>query len=180
MAYNLSYIFHVFSKKTLFKFDKSSISSDNGNNKEHKRNFSDISNDLQLITTSTASSSIKQDRAKRPLVCDPDAALLRKLYVPLIGYINQIETSIKSKPGQQCSLHAFLSTHVRDTFLAKGHNRTLELTIESLSKNQDAWRTIITPEEMKAMGLSRPLLQSTVLFESRKFSYKSPRFQRLN
>lgn len=102
-------------------------------------------------------------------MCEPDAALLRKLYVPLIGYINQIETFIKSKPGQQCSLHAFLSTHVRDTFLAKGHNRTLELTIESLSKNQDAWRTIITPEEMKAMGLSRPLLQSTVLFESRKF-----------
>lgn len=58
---------------------------------------------------------------------------------------------------------------MRDTFLAKGHNRTLELTIESLAKNQDAWRTIITAEEMKSMGLTRPLLQSTVLFENSMF-----------
>lgn len=75
---------------------------------------------------------------------------------------------MKCKSGQPCTLHSFLSTHVRDTFLAKGHNRTLELTIESLAKNQDAWRTIITAEEMKSMGLTRPLLQSTVLFENSK------------
>lgn len=79
---------------------------------------------------------------------------------------------MKCKSGQPCTLHSFLSTHVRDTFLAKGHNRTLELTIESLAKNQDAWRTIITAEEMKSMGLTRPLLQSTVLFEN-SLSYSS-------
>uniref|UniRef100_T1GLE4 Exocyst complex component Sec8 n=1 Tax=Megaselia scalaris TaxID=36166 RepID=T1GLE4_MEGSC len=41
------------------------------------------------------------------------------------------------------------------------------MTIESLSKNQDAWRSITNPEEMKSLNLVRPLLQSTVLVERR-------------
>lgn len=63
-------------------------------------------------------------------------------------------------------MNAFLSNYVKETFLARGHNRNLQLTIESLSKTQDAWRTIITPEEMKRLGLLRPLLQSTVMVEN--------------
>lgn len=105
-------------------------------------------------------------------MCDPDAALLRIIYVPLIGYVNEIETLLKHKSSQPCALHAFLTAHVRDTFLAKGHSRTLELTVDGLTKNQDAWRTVTAAEEMKAMGLTRPLLASTVLFERRTFSLR--------
>lgn len=76
-------------------------------------------------------------------------------------------------PRQPCSLHDFVDNYIKDTFLSKGHNRNLQLTIESLSKNQDAWRAIITPEEMKALNLSRPLLQSTVMVERRLVETKN-------
>lgn len=103
---------------------------------------------------------------EKVLICEPDPALIRKIYLPLLRYIEEIEELMKSKPGQPSTFHEFLSTHVKDKFLAKGHNRNLQMTIETLSKNHDAWRTIITPEEMKHMGLNRPLLQSTVLVEN--------------
>ena len=74
---------------------------------------------------------------------------------------------MKNKPGQPSSLNAFLATFVKESYLARGHHRNLQITIESLSKAQDAWKSIISPEEMKRMGLNRPLLQSTVMVENR-------------
>lgn len=65
------------------------------------------------------------------------------------------------------SLNTFLNEYVRDTYLARGHNSNLQATIETLSKAQDAWRTIISSEEMKNLNLNRPLLQSTVMVENR-------------
>lgn len=153
------------SKKTLFKFDKSSHTAEETTIKEHKRNASDMSNDEQLLS---ALSSNERNKLDKSLVCQPDPALIRKIYLPLVGYIHEIEELMKIKPGQPSAFNEFLSTHIKEVFLDKGHNRNLQLTIESLSKNHDAWRTIITPEEMKNMGLTRPLLQSTVLVENSK------------
>lgn len=170
-------------KKTLFKFDKSSITNDGALAadtsstaaavKEHRRNASDMSNDetLQQIMHATPKSNRKL-AADKVLVCQPNSVLIRNIYLPLIGYVHEIETLMKCKSGQPGSLNAFLCTYVKETFLAKGHHRTLQLTIESLSKNNDAWRAIITPEEMKSYGLTRPLLQSTVLFENSEYTLR--------
>lgn len=143
----------------MFKFDKTSQTAHDGP-KEHRRNASDVSND-------ELSSALNGDRNKgtKSLVCQPDPALIRKIYLPLLSYTQEIEEMIKSKPSQSSAFNEFLNTHIKDIFLAKGHNRSLQLTIESLAKNHDAWRAIISPEEMKTMGLTRPLLQSTVLVE---------------
>lgn len=112
--------------------------------------------------------SNERKKSEKVLVCQPDPALIRKIYLPLLNYMHEIEELMKSKPGQPNTFEEFLSTHVKDVFLAKGHNRNLKMTIEALSKNHDAWRTIISPEEMKQYGLNRPLLQSTVLVENSK------------
>lgn len=127
-----------------------------------------MSNEEQLLLAA-ASTPTDRKKSDKSLVCAPDPALIRRIYLPLIGYIEEIEELMKSKPGQPSSFNEFLATHVKDVFLAKGHNRNLQLTIESLSKNHDAWRAIITPEEMKSMGLNRPLLQSTVLVENSEY-----------
>lgn len=115
--------------------------------------------------------ALTEDRNKgtKTLVCQPDPALIRKIYLPLLSYTQEIEEMIKSKPSQSNTFNEFLNTHIKEIFLAKGHNRNLQLTIESLAKNHDAWRAIISPEEMKWMGLSRPLLQSTVLVEQSSY-----------
>lgn len=133
--------------------------------KEHKRNASDMSNDDLLLLSVSPTNKKKVET----LICPPDPALIRQIYLPLLGYIQEIEELMKIKSGQPSTFNEFLSSHVKDVFLAKGHNRSLQMTIETLSKNHDAWRTIITPEEMKHLGLNRPLLQSTVLVENSKF-----------
>lgn len=112
--------------------------------------------------------AIAEDKTKgtKTLVCQPDPALIRKIYLPLLSYTQEIEGLMR---GQSNAFKEFLNTHIKEIFLAKGHNRNLQLTIESLAKNHDAWRAIISPEEMKSMGLTRPLLQSTVLVEQSMF-----------
>ncbi|XP_034661685.1 exocyst complex component 4 isoform X8 [Drosophila subobscura] len=175
-------------KRSMFKFDKSShvgssgsSSSNNEPFKEHRRNASDASVDDNLSaqlggsgkgSTSGLFPHEKKQREKL-MICTPDQNIITKVYLPLMGYIKEIENFMKCKPGQPCSLHDFVDNYIKDSFLSKGHNRNLQLTIESLSKNQDAWRTIISPEEMKALNLSRPLLQSTVMVERRLMETKS-------
>ncbi|BFF91618.1 exocyst complex component 4 [Drosophila madeirensis] len=175
-------------KRSMFKFDKSShvgssgsSSSNNEPFKEHCRNASDASVDDNLSaqlggsgkgSTSGLFPHEKKQREKL-MICTPDQNIITKVYLPLMGYIKEIENFMKCKPGQPCSLHDFVDNYIKDSFLSKGHNRNLQLTIESLSKNQDAWRTIISPEEMKALNLSRPLLQSTVMVERRLMETKS-------
>ncbi|XP_053679714.1 LOW QUALITY PROTEIN: exocyst complex component 4 [Anopheles nili] len=172
-------------KKLLFRFDKSSHTADAGGSlgsdaeanqsKEHRRNLSNVSNstpkeDVLLNSSAvngTAASAAERRKRERALVCPADASLVRKIYLPLMGYIQEIESFMKCKSGQPCSLNSFLANYVKDAYLARGHNRNLQLTIESLSKAQDAWRTIISPEEMKRLGLSRPLLQNTLIVENR-------------
>ncbi|XP_055641900.1 exocyst complex component 4 isoform X2 [Toxorhynchites rutilus septentrionalis] len=173
-------------KKMLFKFDKSSHTASlepDSSSKEHRRNPSNVSNStakedvlnqsggngLNLLNASFNKHMTGSDRkkAERSLVCPPDAALVRQIYLPMMGYIHEIESFMKCKSGQLCSLNTFLANYVKDAYLARGHNRNLQLTIESLSKTQDAWRSIISPEEMKRLGLTRPLLQNTVMVESR-------------
>uniref|UniRef100_A0A182Y3Q7 Exocyst complex component Sec8 n=1 Tax=Anopheles stephensi TaxID=30069 RepID=A0A182Y3Q7_ANOST len=163
---------------------------DQGQPKEHRRNLSNVSNSTPKEDTVSGNSShllnssfhqhqpvyfggkdgaaaAERRKRERALVCSPDASLVRKIYLPLMGYIQEIESFMKCKSGQPCSLNTFLANYVKDAYLARGHNRNLQLTIESLSKAQDAWRTIISPEEMKRLGLTRPLLQNTVIVENR-------------
>lgn len=161
----LSHNFPSSSKKTLFKFDKSTHMPQDSSSKEHKRNASDISNEDQLLITA-AFSSTDRKKSDKSLVCTPNPALIRVIYLPLLGYIEEIDELMKSKTGQPSAFNEFLGRHVKNVFLEKGHDRSLLQTIESLSKNHDAWRAIITPEEMKSLGLSRPLLQSTVIVEN--------------
>lgn len=171
-------------KRSMFKFDKSSHVGTSNNSdafKEHRRNALDASVEDNLAgqlggsgkgSTSGLFPHEKKQREKI-LICTPDQSIITKVYLPLMGYIKEIENFMKCKPGQPCSLHDFLDNYIKDTFLTKGHNRNLQLTIESLSKNQDAWRTIISPEEIKALNLSRPLLQSTVMVERRLMETKN-------
>ncbi|KAI8129471.1 Exocyst complex component 4 [Lucilia cuprina] len=164
-------------KKSLFKFDKSSTTktTPTENTKEHRRNVSDVSNDnlnaaLNASGGKAGGASFKQTlpyekQREKLLICTPDQGVITKVYLPLMGYIQEIEGFMKCKPGQPCSLHDFIDNYIKDTFLSKGHNSQLQMTIDTFSKNQDVWRAIIMPEEMKLMNLSRPILQSTARVE---------------
>jgi exocyst complex component 4 len=165
------------SKKTLFRFDKSSYTADvttagvgNSNTLEvnekrgHLRNLSNVSSSsAKEIVTSISG----KKRREKFFVCKPDPSLIRKIFIPMLGYIHTIESNANMKKnGQVSSLHDFLTTYVKESYLSRGHNRNLSMTIESLSKSQDAWKAIISGDEMKKLGLNRPLLQSCRVVEN--------------
>lgn len=157
-------------KKMLFRFDKSSHTTDIVNvnsldiNRGHMRNLSNVSSSSAKEIISSISG--KKRREKR-FVCKPDPSLIRKIFIPMLAYIHTIESNANMKKnGQVSSLNDFMTTYVKESYLSRGHNRNLSMTIESLSKSQDAWKAIISGEETKKLGLTRPLLQSCRVVES--------------
>lgn len=103
----------------------SSAASDTQGSKEHRRNPSNVSNSTPKedgLNSSSVSgtgtggllnSSFHQQpyyfggkdaaaerrKRERALVCPPDASLVRQIYLPLMGYIQEIETFMKCKSG---------------------------------------------------------------------------------
>lgn len=95
-------------KKSLFKFDKSSHIAPQaaGSFKEHRRNASDVSNDENLagLTGGSGKSATgylheRQQQREKLLICKPDQSVITKVYLPLMGYIQEIESFMKCKPG---------------------------------------------------------------------------------
>lgn len=109
-------------KKMLFKFDKSSHTASleaEVNAKEHRRNPSNVSNSIankddvlnqsglngqNLLNTSfnkhlTVAPGADRKKRERALVCTPDAGLVRQIYLPMMGYIHEIEGFMKCKSG---------------------------------------------------------------------------------
>lgn len=100
----------------MFKFDKSShiagnVGSSNSNTqepfKEHRRNASDASVDDNLGVNHLGSGKgsmtglLPHEKKQREklLICTPDQNVITKVYLPLMGYIQEIENFMKCKPG---------------------------------------------------------------------------------
>lgn len=64
-----------------------------------------------------------------------------------------------------CTLNAFLADYIKEVFLGRYHSK-MSATIEMATKSPESWRTTITPEQMKELRRTRPLLlvSETVLF----------------
>lgn len=102
-----------YSKKYLFKFDKSSHMMTHEDQqfdiKKHTRNLSNVSNprdDNPLNTTNIGNNpgttginrnKFNDNKKRKFLVCEPDSALVRQIYLPMMGYINEIEDQLKCK-----------------------------------------------------------------------------------
>lgn len=103
-------------KKIMFKFDKSSNIAGNANSnsnstrepfKEHRRNASDASIDDNLGSNLVGSGKgsisglLPHEKKQREklLICTPDQNVITKVYLPLMGYIQEIENFMKCKSG---------------------------------------------------------------------------------
>ena len=92
------------------------------------------------------------------LVCNPDPRNITQIFIPLTKFIEEIEHAIGCTPGRPCTLNAFLSDYIKEGFLGR-HHMMVAASIESATKSVDAWRATTSPEVMRGLGLSRPLLQ---------------------
>ncbi|XP_067012482.2 exocyst complex component 4 isoform X2 [Anabrus simplex] len=98
---------------------------------------------------------------ERSLVCPPDPRNITFVFIPLMRFIEEVESAVGSRP---CTLNAFLADYVKEVFLGRHHSLVVR-SIETATKAPDAWRATTSPDQMRCLGLSRPLLQSTVTVE---------------
>uniref|UniRef100_A0A6A7G535 Exocyst complex component Sec8 n=4 Tax=Hirondellea gigas TaxID=1518452 RepID=A0A6A7G535_9CRUS len=107
---------------------------------------------------------------ERVMVCQSSPHNITVLYNPLMAFIHEIEEAMGYMPGEQCSLHVFVSELLRDVFLVRLHMDTARRQ-EQATKALDLWTTTGHPTykvTSAAAGTSAnkpdlPLLQSSVL-----------------
>jgi len=56
-----------------------------------------------------------------------------------------------------CTLSLWLNEYIRTVFLDRQHSK-VATTVESITKQADAWHAITTPEQIQELIISRPLL----------------------
>lgn len=138
-------------KKTpLFKFEHTHNISSNGNLLEEHRGLK-IHSDGRL----------QRDKL---LVCPSDPHNITLIFIPITKFIEEIELATNCKVGIPCTLNAFLADYIKEVFLGRYQSK-MSSTIDMVTKSPEAWRTTITPEHMKELRRTRPLLQSTVAVE---------------
>lgn len=71
-----------------------------------------------------------------------------------------------------CTLNAFLSDYIKDTFIRRQHAK-LGAKVETATKCQEAWKVPITPEQATELALPRPLLQVSVNIQSSPLQRRS-------
>ena len=91
-------------------------------------------------------------------MCKPDPRNITRIFIPLMKFIEEIEQALGCTPGSPCTLNAFLADYVKEVFLGR-HHTMVAASIEGATKSVDAWRATTSPELMRSLGLSRPLLQ---------------------
>lgn len=95
------------------------------------------------------------------LICPSDPHNITLIFIPITKFIEEIEMATNCKIGVPCTLNAFLSDYIKEVFLGRYQSK-MASTIEMVTKSPEAWRGIITPEQMRELRRTRPLLLSTV------------------
>ncbi|XP_012280945.1 exocyst complex component 4 [Orussus abietinus] len=99
--------------------------------------------------------------ASKKLVCEPDPNNIIVVFKPMMQFIEDTERVLGCSTGNPSTLSCFLADYVKEVYLGR-HHVLVATTIDAATKNSDAWRATTSSEVMKELGLSRPLLQSTV------------------
>ncbi|XP_033211207.1 exocyst complex component 4 isoform X2 [Belonocnema kinseyi] len=102
-----------------------------------------------------------QSSADKKLVCEPDPKNITLIFRPIMHFIEEIEQTLGNTSGQMCSLNIFITDYVKEMYLAR-HHIHVATTIDTATRSPDAWSAVTAPEVMRSLGVTRPLLQSTV------------------
>lgn len=142
---------------SLFKFDASSHAiSLNTYLKEQQTVF-----DSDDILNATGKSGESGDRF---FVCKPSPRNMMSIFVPVMKFIDEVETALVVPEGSHCALHTFVTDFLHNVIEGQVHEETLK-RIEAATKGNDAWKANTDLDTQKALNITRPLLQSTFQVE---------------
>ncbi|XP_037788643.1 exocyst complex component 4-like [Penaeus monodon] len=111
--------------------------------------------------TASAGNSKSKSVNEKTLVCSPSPHNITAVFNPLLSFIREIEDALGCSPGTHCTLYVFITDYIKDAFLAQLHVETAG-RLEQATKALDQWRTCKDPQVLKALKISRPLLQSSI------------------
>lgn len=142
---------------SLFKFDASSHAiSLNSYLKEQQTVF-----DTDDILNANVKSGESGDKF---LVCKPSPRNMMSIFIPVMKFIDEIETALIIPNGSNCALHTFVMDFLHNVIEGQIHEETLT-RIEAATKGNDAWKATTDLDTQKALNMTLPLLQSTFQVE---------------
>ncbi|XP_070541139.1 exocyst complex component 4-like isoform X2 [Ptychodera flava] len=142
-------------KMSLFKFEQSShaISMNNYLREQKQPGFYGLDTENQ-----------EKDIDEPRYVCDPSAKNITEIFNTLRLFIREIEVNTGCIQGSHCTLHGFISDFIKDIFLGQVHCE-INSKIELVTKGGDGLKSLIDASTQKMLGVSKPLLQSTITVE---------------
>uniref|UniRef100_A0A5F9DKE9 Exocyst complex component Sec8 n=1 Tax=Oryctolagus cuniculus TaxID=9986 RepID=A0A5F9DKE9_RABIT len=147
-------------KNSLFKFESSSHAiSMSAYLREQRRELYSRSGELQ---GGPDDNLIEGGGTK--FVCKPGARNITVIFHPLLRFIQEIEHALGLGPAKQCSLREFLTVYIKNIFLSQVLAE-INKEIEGVTKTSDPLKILANADTMKALGVQRPLLQSTIIVE---------------
>lgn len=97
---------------------------------------------------------------KHQMVCKPSVNNITAIFKPLEAFIKEIEDAIACPDGTS-SLQSFVTEFIQNIFLGQVHS-TVSTSISAATKGFDALRHVVDHKTQKELGVTRPLLTSTV------------------
>lgn len=98
------------------------------------------------------------------LLCPPSMKNITVIFRPVMKFVQTIESSIHSEPKMRCPLYHFITDYVKDVYLDEKQYE-INQQIESVTKGNDGFKTLVSASITKKLEADRPLLKSTVLVE---------------
>ncbi|XP_063434592.1 exocyst complex component 4-like isoform X4 [Mytilus trossulus] len=97
---------------------------------------------------------------KHQMVCKPSVNNITAIFMPLEAFIKEVEDAVACQDGTS-SLQSFVTEFIQNIFLGQVH-ATVSTSIAAATKGFDALRHVVDHKTQKDLGVTRPLLTSTV------------------
>lgn len=143
-------------KPALFRFDASIHAMSTNSYVEDSRAF-------DTTDMFNASMLAEMGLEKHQMVCKPSVYNITAIFKPLQGFIREVEDAIACMDGSS-SLQAFVTDFVQNIFLGQVHY-TVRTSIEAATIGFDSLRHVVDHKTQRDLGVSRPLLTSTVIVD---------------
>lgn len=148
-------------KTSLFRFDSSSHAiSLNAYLQEQKEAMKEKT-DLQGNQIDSIDFSLNSN--DQFMVCQPSTENIVLMFNPLMKFIGEIEEELQLEEGNHCPLYEHIHYCVKLFF--NQVNNELERMLELSNKSLDIWKVTSDHELLLSLGLSRPLLHSTLIID---------------
>ncbi|XP_071169748.1 exocyst complex component 4-like isoform X13 [Mytilus edulis] len=93
-------------------------------------------------------------------MCKPSVNNITAIFMPLEAFIKEVEDAVACQDGTS-SLQSFVTEFIQNIFLGQVH-ATVSSSIAAATKGFDALRHVVDHKTQKDLGVTRPLLTSTV------------------